>query len=160
LDFLLTLTSFPDGQSWMIKQPELVQKLVDLASHTNESSSNRQTALASLAILRNVGFHPNGRVQLLLDKNVLSLLANLVGVSSSEPVEKIVLSLIWSLGHNNHRAKIVLEESGITKRVREEWHRRELKRRISSGAKNEEDDLMDVVKNVLTVDRPKSLQRK
>ena len=159
MDFLLTLTSFSDGQSWSIKQPELVQKLVDLAQNSSSDSSiTQQIALASLAILRNIGYHPNGRVQLLLDKNVLALLANLVGITNSEPVEKIVLSLIWSLSHNNHRAKIVLQDCGIAKRVREECHRRELKRRMS-GARNE-DDLMDIVKNILTVDRPKSAQRK
>ena len=159
MDFLLTLTSFFNGQSWSIKQPELVPKLVDLAQN---SSTNHQIALASLAILRNIGFLPHGRLQLLHDKNVLALLANLVGVSHSEPVEKIVLSLIWSLGHNDHKAKVVLEECGIAKRVREECHRRELKRR-TSGAKTEDDgddDLMEIVKNVLMVDRTKSSKRK
>jgi hypothetical protein len=105
-----------------------------------------------LAILRNVAFHPNGRVKILLDKNVLSLLENVLGTTNDVTTETIVLSLVWALAHNNHRAKIVLQQSGVTKRVREECHRREMKRR-SSGAKRE-DDLMETVKNVLMVERP------
>jgi hypothetical protein len=105
-----------------------------------------------LAILRNVAFHPNGRVKILLDKNVLSLLENVLATTNDVTTETIVLSLVWALAHNNHRAKIVLQQSGVTKRVREERHRREMKRR-SSGAKRE-DDLMETVKNVLMVERP------
>ena len=79
MDFLLTLTTFADGQSWSIKQTELVEKLVQLALLCNEkvSTSNtfsQQISLASLAILRNIGFHPNGRVKFLNDKSILTLL--------------------------------------------------------------------------------------
>jgi hypothetical protein len=31
LDLLVTLTSFSDGQSWTVKQPDLVDSLVQLA---------------------------------------------------------------------------------------------------------------------------------
>jgi hypothetical protein len=79
LDFLLTLTTFSDGQSWCIKQTELIEKLVQLAQLCNEKATpantfNQQISLASLAILRNVGFHPNGRVKFLNDKSILTLL--------------------------------------------------------------------------------------
>ena len=110
-------------------------------------------SLSSLAILRNVAFYPNGRVKVLLDKNVLSTLARLVDFTETEPeMSNIVLSLIWALAHNNHRAKVVLQQSGVTKRVREEVHRREMKRRSSVGAKRG-DDLLDTVKNVLVVEK-------
>ena len=36
LDLLLTMTSFPDGQSWAMKQNELIQKLVELASSLHD----------------------------------------------------------------------------------------------------------------------------
>ena len=117
------------------------------------SSFSRQVSLSSLAILRNVAFHQNGRVKILLDKNVLTTLGRLVDVTENEPeLSNIVLSLIWALGHNNHRAKVVLQQSGVTKRVREEVHRREMKRRSSSGAKRG-DDLLDTVKNILVVEK-------
>jgi len=74
-----------------------------------------------------------------------------------EQTERIILSLIWTLAHNNHRAKVVLQQSGITKRVRDEFQRRSMKRR--SGAKLE-DNLMEAVMNILIVDRPSSSQRK
>ena len=36
LDLLLTMTSFPDGQSWAMKQNELIEKLVELASSLHD----------------------------------------------------------------------------------------------------------------------------
>lgn len=99
-----------------------------------------------------MAFYPNGRVKVLLYKNVLSTLARLVDFTETEPeMSNIVLSLIWALAHNN-RAKVVLQQSGVTKRVREEVHRREMKRRSSGGA-NRGDDLLDTVKNVLVVEK-------
>jgi hypothetical protein len=112
LDFLLTLTSFPDGQSWVLKQKELLEALQDILQTTdvNEANSyNRQNHLAALTVMRNISFHPSGRVKFLHDTAFLSSVSKLIGVKSSET---IVLSMIWSLGYNNHRAKISLQDSG------------------------------------------------
>ena len=132
---------------------DFVWHILDLNTSPRSFSFSRQVSLSSLAILRNVAFYPNGRVKVLLDKNVLSTLARLVDLTETEPeMSNIVLSLIWALAHNNHRAKVVLQQSGVTKRVREEVHRREMKRRSSVGARRG-DDLLDTVKNILVVEK-------
>jgi hypothetical protein len=71
----------------------------------------QQFSLAALAILRNVAFHPSGRVKLLLDKNVLSMVSGRVSAAcdSDEQAVTLVLSLVWALAHNNHRAKVSIE---------------------------------------------------
>ena len=41
LDFLLTLTSFSDGQGWLIKQSELIEKLVELATVSGDRPKSK-----------------------------------------------------------------------------------------------------------------------
>ena len=114
----------------------------------------QQISLSSLAVIRNVAFHTNGRVKILLDKNVLASLCKLIDADTDidATTTNIVLSLIWALGSNNHRAKVVLQQAGITKKIREKSHKTELKRRSSGGTKREE-ELLEVVKNILILDK-------
>jgi len=106
------LTSFPDGQAWFLKQNDLVvalQLVLQSSGPSNQSAFNCQSHLSTLAIIRNISFHPNGRVKLLLDTQLLSHLSKSIGIDSSGT---IVLSTIWSLANNNHRAKILLQDCG------------------------------------------------
>ena len=104
LDLMLSLTSYYDGQNWLAKNSELVNLLVDKAT-LDES-------LPSLAILRNLTFHPGGRAKLLLLPNYISLLNQCL---KSGPGARRRLSLIsiWSLSANCHKAKVELARHGI-----------------------------------------------
>jgi len=47
----LTLTSFSDGQSWTLKQPELIGKLVELASALAEKLNKPQSRFEIIMLL-------------------------------------------------------------------------------------------------------------
>lgn len=154
LDLFVTLTTYSDGQSWIMNQTGLVEKFIELSSllDSREENNNKQLPTAALAILRNVSFHPNGRVKLLNDKSFLFLIKQLIG---QKQLEEIALSIVWALAHNNHRAKMVFLDAGITKTIREECHRRELKSK-KSKTKKDEDDLIEIVKKILVEKKKKS----
>jgi hypothetical protein len=108
LDLLLSLTSFKDGQAWLGKNNELIDVLV-------EKATVQSSALPSLAILRNLAFHPGARAKLLLLPNYMSLLAQCL--KSSETRQKLALTSIWALAANCHKAKVELAKVGITKHL-------------------------------------------
>lgn len=115
LDLLLSLTSYPDGQNWLAKNSELVDLLVERAAH--------QESLPSLAILRNLSFHPGGRAKLLLLSNYLSLLKDsLRNGAISRPQLRLALVSIWSLSANCHKAKVALARVGIPEHLENVEH--------------------------------------
>ena len=109
LDLLLSLTTYSDGQSWLAKTADLVDLLVDKAMHNN--------SLPSLAILRNLSFHPGGRAKLLLLPNFLSLLSQSLRKDGA-PL-RLALATIWALAANCHKAKVALAKSGISRIIEE-----------------------------------------
>ena len=140
-DFLLSLTTFPDGQIWLGTKVPLIDTLIDIAAFDNNNEIKLDlSGLAALAILRNVSFNQTNRTRLLLSKKYLRLLAEKVITRSDQTrnsnenkqEENIALSAIWSLAANNHKGKVVFANAGITKLLKEESHRRELETELKA----------------------------
>ena len=140
-DFLLSLTTFPDGQIWLGTKVPLIDTLIDIAAFDNNNEIKLDlSGLAALAILRNVSFNQTNRTRLLLSKKFLRLLAEKVLTRSEQTrnsnenkqEEDIALSAIWSLAANNHKGKVAFANAGITKLLKEESHRRELETELKA----------------------------
>ena len=141
-DFLLSLTTFADGQSWVGSKQQLVDLFVDIAAKNLYSDKSKMdlSGLAALAILRNVSFNSANRARLLLSKKFMQLLAEKVLTTKQEhnhitqekkQAENIALSAIWAMSANNHKAKMAFSDSGVTKLLTEESHRREVEKEIN-----------------------------
>ena len=75
-------------------------------------------SLPSLAILRNLSFHPGGRAKLLLLPNYISLL-NQCLKSGPGASQRLALVSLWSLAANCHKAKVELAKHGLMKTLEE-----------------------------------------
>ena len=145
-DFLLSFTTFPDGQLWLGSEARILDTLVDIAAADLYSDKSRLdlSGLAALAILRNVCFNSVNRTRLLLSKKFLNLLAKKVVVTKQDlnitnhtkQAENIALSAIWALSANNHKAKVAFSEAGITNLLNEESHRREIEKELKNRQMN------------------------
>jgi len=141
-DFLLSFTTFPDGQLWLGSEARILDTLVDIAAADLYTDKSRLdlSGLAALAILRNVCFNSVNRTRLLLSKKFLNLLAKKVVVTKQDlnitnhtkQAENIALSAIWALSANNHKAKVAFSEAGITNLLNEESHRREIEKELKN----------------------------
>lgn len=109
LDLILSLTSFNDGQAWLAKNNDIIDVLVDKAAHSD--------SLPSLAILRNLAFHPGARKKLLLLPNYLALLSKYLGDRHNWIKLRLTLVSIWILSANCHKAKVALNRAGITRQL-------------------------------------------
>ena len=136
LDFMLSLTTFPDGQIWLGSKMPLIDTLLDITAIDiyNAGFKLDLSGLAALAILRNISFNPLNRTRLLLSKKFLRSLAEKVlsrpeqkkNLEDVNQEENIALSAIWALVANNHKGKVAFANAGITKLLKEEAHRREV----------------------------------
>ena len=95
--------------SWSI----MVKIFLNLKPLTLHSES-----LPSLAILRNLSFHPGGRAKLLLLPNYISLL-NQCLKSGPGASQRLALVSLWSLAANCHKAKVELAKHGLMKTLEE-----------------------------------------
>ena len=96
---------FQDGQSWLAKNGDIIDILVDRSIHSE--------SLQCLAILRNLSFHPNGRAKLLSLTNFLSLLSQCLGQTTEDRRQRLGLVSIWALAANCHKAKVILARENI-----------------------------------------------
>jgi hypothetical protein len=160
-DFLLSLTTFPDGQSWLGTKRELLDILIDIASTDLYPDTPKidLTGLAALAILRNVSFNSSNRARLILSKKFLRLLADKVLITKQDQssksednkqAENIALSAVWALSANNHKAKVAFSDAGITKLLTDEYNRREVEsdQRITQGNKKHKVRFVDENENI------------
>ena len=141
-DFLLSLTTFADGQLWLGTKAFLIDTLIDIAASDISSTGYKLdlSGLAALAILRNISFNQSNRSRLLLSKKYLRILADKVltrqelkrNSNDNKQEETIALSAIWALTANNHKAKVAFTNGGITKLLMEESHRREVENELKT----------------------------
>ena len=94
-----------------------------------------------------MSFNSSNRARLLLSKKFLHLLADKVlitrqelrtEVNQNKQAENIALSAIWALSDNNHKAKVAFSDTGITKLLTEESHRREVENELKNNQMNQE----------------------
>ena len=97
-----------DGQSWLAKNGDIVDILVDKATMSN--------SLPSLAILRNLSFSSSGRSKLLMKNSFMTLMSQCL-VHGHGTKLRLCLTSLWSLAANCHKAKVVLARQGIPQQL-------------------------------------------
>ena len=118
LDLLLSLTTFQDGQAWLGKNNELINILVEKADNSEQQSTS-MSSLASLAILRNLAFNSSVKSKLLLLPNYMSVMSRSLASQDhgNRTRLRLVLTTLWALSANNHKAKVALLKAGISRRL-------------------------------------------
>nr|XP_005995543.1 PREDICTED: rotatin [Latimeria chalumnae] len=111
LKLLLNLSFGDDGQQMIMKLNGSIEVLTELAQYKHRN--NQQTALL---ILHNICFNPANKPKVLAnDKTVVVLTTCLE--SDSPYLQTIGVSSIWALLHNNQKAKAILKNPLIKRRV-------------------------------------------
>ncbi|XP_014275844.3 rotatin [Halyomorpha halys] len=111
LKFLLILSSYNDGQLALIKNDEVLQKIIDYMSGCR-GSRHRPTALS---IVRNLVFNQANRQRFILSDKILKSIGDRLsdkdGLNRGE-VEDVLL-IGWALAANSQRGKGCLRAMGL-----------------------------------------------
>lgn len=133
MEFLLTFTSYAEGQISVAKNTDALDLIMMLTSSTK--SSNKKEALM---VLRNIAFYQPNRprllnsgkyklsyfaksiyviFQMLLDDFLNILITKLICGSAEE--KYIVAAIMWTLIANNQKAKLILKCAGLDEKLQE-----------------------------------------
>ncbi|KAL1501895.1 hypothetical protein ABEB36_007134 [Hypothenemus hampei] len=107
LEFLQMFTIYPEGQSLIGKNPDLLELLMMLANTSNEP--NRKL---SLLVLRNVTFYQSNRPRLLSSNDFLHLLQVKL-VSGDQEEKKTIAVIMWSMAANNQKGKLAFKTAKL-----------------------------------------------
>ncbi|KAF2899192.1 hypothetical protein ILUMI_06979 [Ignelater luminosus] len=113
LEFLLTFTSYAEGQISVAKYTDALDLIMMLTSSTK--SSNKKEALM---VLRNIAFYQPNRPRLLNSDDFLSILVTKLTNGNTEE-KYIVAAIMWTLIANNQKAKLILKCAGLDEKLQE-----------------------------------------
>ncbi|RZC42071.1 hypothetical protein BDFB_001723 [Asbolus verrucosus] len=140
LEFLQTLSLYPEGQSNIAKINDVFEIVLALTFSTK--TMNKITALL---VLRNLAFYQPNRARLLTSGEFLNLLGNKLETGTVEEKSTIVL-IMWSLAANNQKAKIMFKAAHLDMKLQQVLKHYQLSSDLISG---EEIERMEYVLSVI-----------
>uniref|UniRef100_A0A8C8RCN7 Rotatin n=1 Tax=Pelusios castaneus TaxID=367368 RepID=A0A8C8RCN7_9SAUR len=115
LKLLLNLSFGEDGQQMIMKLNGGVDQLVEMSKYKHKSSRH-----IALLILHNLCFNPPNKPKILANDTFIAVLSACLE-SDSLTDQRIGTAALWSLLHNCQKAKVILKNPSIKRRVDETY---------------------------------------
>ncbi|NWX40487.1 RTTN protein, partial [Steatornis caripensis] len=115
LKLLLNISFGEDGQQMIMKINGFLDQIVEVCKYKHKSSQH-----LALLILHNVCFSPTNKPKILANDKAIAVLSACLE-SDSCAVQRIGAASLWALLHNCQKAKVILKNPSIRRRIDEAY---------------------------------------
>ncbi|NXI34262.1 RTTN protein, partial [Galbula dea] len=115
LKLLLNISFGEDGQQMIMKINGFLDQIVEMCKYKHKSSQH-----LALLILHNVCFSPTNKPKILANDKAIAVLCACLE-SDSRAVQRIGAASLWALLHNYQKAKVILKNPSIRRRIDEAY---------------------------------------
>ncbi|NXF08583.1 RTTN protein, partial [Smithornis capensis] len=115
LKLLLNISFGEDGQQMIMKINGFLDQIVEICKYKHKSSQH-----LALLILHNICFSPTNKPKILGNEQAIAVLSACLE-SDSPAVQRIGAASLWALLHNYQKAKVILKNPSIRRRIDEAY---------------------------------------